>query len=269
MSGAATTMPERGAEYLTVSQSGGGIAHLTMARPPVNAVNQQMYGELRDVFGRIDEFVPEARVLVLSGGGRHFCAGNDLNEFGDMTAQNAAARMRTVREAFAAIYECPVPTIAAVQGAALGTGACLAACCDLIVCGESARFGAPEVGVGVLGAGRHLARIVPEHVMRLMYFTADPVPARNLACYGGITAVVPDNRLLTEAFELAGRIARHSAVVLRSAKESLNRTEFMELRAGYAAEQQMTIGLAGDDESIEARRAALGHRAPRYRHHTS
>jgi enoyl-CoA hydratase len=260
----APAFEQLGLRHVSVSIEAPCIAHVELNRPPVNAVDQAMYAELREVFGRFHELLPTARVLVLSGRGRHFCAGNDLHEFGEMTERNASSRMRSVREAFAAIYECPIPTIAAVHGSALGTGTAIAACCDLIVCADSAMLGTPEVGVGVMGGARHLARIVPEHVMRQMYFTGDPVPARDIVGYGGITAVVPDDRLLVEAFRLAGRIARHSGAVLRQAKDSLNRTEFMELRAGYEAEQQATVRLAGHRDSVEARRALLDRRPPSY-----
>lgn len=256
-----------GLRHIAVRTVAAGVAHVELDRPPVNAVDQVLYGEIRETFSRFHELLPSARVLVLSGRGRHFSAGNDLREFGEMTERNVASRMRLVREAFAAIYECPVPTIAAVHGSALGTGTAIAACCDLVVCADSAMLGTPEVGVGVMGGGRHLARIVPEHVMRLMYFTGDPMPARDLAAYGGIAAVVDDDRLLDEAFALAGRIARHSGAVLGHAKDSLNRTEFLELRAGYEAEQQVTVRLAGHPDSVEARRALLERRPPVYADH--
>lgn len=250
--------------HIAVSEVMPGVVHVELNRPPVNAVNQVLYGEIGETFSRFHELLPAVRVLVLSGRGKHFSAGNDLHEFGEMTERNVSSRMRLVREAFATIYECPIPTIAAVRGSALGTGTAIAACCDLVVCADSAMLGTPEVGVGVMGGGRHLARIVPEHVMRLMYFTGDPVPARDLMGYGGIAAVVPDDRLLDEAFTLAGRIARHSGAVLRHAKDSLNRTEFMELRAGYEAEQQVTVRLVGHPDSVEARRALLERRPPTY-----
>lgn len=256
-----------GLRHVAVGEVAPGVAHVELNRPPVNAVDQVLYGEIRETFSRFHELLPSTRVLVLSGRGKHFSAGNDLHEFGEMTERNVSSRMRLVRETFAAIYECPVPTIAAVHGSALGTGTAIAACCDLVVCGDSALFGTPEVGVGVMGGSRHLARIVPEHVMRLMYFTGDPVPARDLIGYGGIVAVVPDDQLLDEAFALAHRIARHSGAVLRHAKDSLNRTEFMELRAGYAAEQEVTVRLAGNPDSIEARRALLERRPPSYVDH--
>jgi len=98
------------------------VAIVTLRRPPVNAVNQAMYAEIRELFSRMDEFCPGIAVVILRGEGKHFSAGNDLDEFLTLTPENSAGRMKLVREAFSAIYDCPVPVIAAVHGHALGTG---------------------------------------------------------------------------------------------------------------------------------------------------
>lgn len=252
-------------EFLRLERS-EGLAKVILDRPPVNAVNQAMYAELRELFSRADELLPDARAVILAADGPHFCAGNDLEEFATLTPSNSPGRMKLVREAFAAIYDCPVPVIAAVQGMAAGTGVAIMACCDLIVCGQSARLATPEVGVGVMGGGRHLRRVVPEQVMRLMYFTAEPVPAQELARYGGIHAVVADPELMDAALALAARITRHSRAALRHAKEALNTVESMELKAGYEIEQRFTSRLSGHPDSFEARAAAVQRRAPVYSH---
>ena len=106
-----------------------GVATVTMDRPPVNAVDLVMYRELRDLFVDIDTIGPGVRAVVLTGAGKHFCAGNDLDDFATMDSENVRERMFHVREAFFAIQECAVPVIGAVAGAALGTGLCLAAAC--------------------------------------------------------------------------------------------------------------------------------------------
>ena len=244
----------------------GAIAVVAFNRPPVNAVDTEMCHEIRNLFSRLDEFLPRVRVVVLRGEGSHFCAGHDFQEFASMTPQNAPGRQRLVRETFAAVYECPVPVIAAVHGVAVGTGVALAACCDTIVCAESARLGVPEVGVGVMGGGRHIRRLVPEHVMRTLYFTAESASARDLLPYGGIHAVVPDEELLDAALALAERMAVHSRAVLRHAKESLNTIEFMDLKSGYEAEQRITTRLSAHPDSQEARRAVFERRDPEYSH---
>lgn len=242
----------------------GAVVIVTMNRPPVNAIDSGMYAALRETFSTIGEQHSEAKVCILRASGPHFCAGNDLAEFGTMTASNAASRMRLVRETFAAIYECTIPVIAAVRGAALGTGIALAACCDIVVASDDARFGTPEVQVGVLGGARHLARLVPEQVMRRMYFTGLPVGAHELQRYGGVSAVVPADQLMDAALQIAGQIIPHSTTALRSAKEALNRTEFMPLKQAYEEEQQLTVRTASHPHSVEARQALLEGRPPRF-----
>jgi enoyl-CoA hydratase len=250
-------------EFLGIERK-GDVAVVSMRRAPVNAVSQAMYAEIREVFSRFDELVPDVAVVILRGEGKHFSAGNDLNEFMSLTSVNSPGRMKLVREAFSAIYDCPVPVIAAVHGYAVGTGVALAGSCDLVICGESARFGTPEVSVGVMGGAKHLSRLVPQQVVRYMYFTADPVPASEIIRYGGVVRIVPDDDLLDAALELAGRLTRHSALALRTAKESLNSIEYMDLKSGYQFEQGLTGRLAGSDESKEARQAIVEKRPPRY-----
>jgi enoyl-CoA hydratase len=240
------------------------IATVVMNRPPVNAVSQQMYAEIRDLFGDFDNALPDVSVVILTSAGRHFCGGNDLDEFASLSPQTSPGRMRLVRDAFAAIYDCPVPTIGAVRGVALGTGLAIAASCDLLVCADNARFGTPEVGVGVMGGAKHLARLVPQSVVRLMYLTAEPVSVQELVQHGGIAAIVPADQLMSEAMALAGRIAGHSAVSLRHAKESLNAIEFMDLKSGYEREQQLTARLSGMADAREALAAFREKRPARF-----
>jgi enoyl-CoA hydratase len=251
-------------ENLSVAKS-GVTAVVTLNRPPVNAVSQGMYEQIRDLFGRFDEVLPDVKAVILTGAGKHFCAGNDLDEFLTLDEVNAAGRMRLVRDAFAAIYDCPVPVIGAVRGAALGTGLAIAACCDLVIAGQSARLGTPEVGVGVMGGARHLARLVPQPFVRLMYLTADPIPAADLAGFGSVVRVVDDAEVVDTALEIAARMTRHSRAALRHAKESLNAIEFMDLKSGYEFDQRMTGRLVAQPDAKEAVTAVRDRRPPVYR----
>jgi len=250
-------------DFLTV-RTADTIAIVSLDRPPVNAVNQAMYSEIRDLFSRFDELLPGVKAVVLTGSGKHFCAGNDLDEFLSLDEVNAAGRMRLVRDAFNAVYDCPVPVIGAVHGAVLGTGLALAASCDLIVSGTSGRFGTPEVGVGVMGGARHLSRLVPQAFVRLMYLTADPAPAADLVGFGSVVRVVPDAQLLDAALAIAARMTRHSRIALRHAKESLNAIEFMDLKGGYEFEQRMTGRLVAEVDAKEAVTAVRWGRPPAY-----
>lgn len=239
------------------------VATVTIDRPPVNAVDQSMYREIAAAFAP-DGPLSAAQVVILTGAGRHFCAGNDLVEFGSLTPQNSAGRMAEVRAAFFAIQDFPAPVIGAVGGAALGTGLAIAASCDFVIAAEDARLGTPEVGVGVMGGARHLARLVPDPWVRWMYYTAEAVPARQLLALGSLIAVVPRDHLLDEARRHAQLITRHSAVVVRTAKRALGGIEGLGLAAGYIFEQGLTGELAGEPDSIEARSAAIEHRPAIY-----
>jgi enoyl-CoA hydratase len=243
----------------------GTTATLWLNRPPVNAIVSEMYVEIRELFGAITEYLPEARVLVLAGRGKHFCAGNDLGEFHSMSPENAPARMKLVREAFWALYDSPIPVIAAVHGAAVGAGLGLAASCDLIVAADDAKFGLPEISVGVMGGAKHLARLVPQGMVRLMYLTGELVDATALQPFGGIVKIAPSNELLDTALGLARSIARHSPVAVRFAKQNLNAIEYLDLKAGYEYEQGRTAELSGYADSKEAVNAYLERRAPVYK----
>jgi enoyl-CoA hydratase len=242
----------------------GHIATVWLSRPPLNATDQLLFSEIREFFSNIVEYLPQVRVVVLAGRGKHFCAGNDLADFQTLTPDNAPERLKLARDAFWAIYDSPLPVIAAVHGVAVGSGLAIAASCDLVIAAEGARFATPEVNVGVLGGAKHLSRLVPQGVVRLMHYTGDQYPAEKLLPYGGIVEIVPAERLLESAQTLARSIARHSPVTLKLAKRSLNGIEYMDLKAGYEFEQKLTRELSSHEDSKEAVNAFLEKRTPVY-----
>ncbi|SOD71762.1 enoyl-CoA hydratase [Jatrophihabitans sp. GAS493] len=258
-----TPPEETGFEHLRWERA-GAIATVYLARPPVNSVSQAMYREIRRLFADITLLGAGVKVIILTGAGRHFCGGNDLQEFATLSAENSEARMSDVRAAFFAVQEAPIPVIAAVHGVALGTGLALAASCDFVVAADTARFGTPEIGVGIMGGARHLARLVPEAWVRWMYLSGDAVSAEQLLRLGGVVAVVPEAELLTAAHEHAARIARHSSALIRMAKRSLDTIENLPLQQGYTFEQSLTALICADPDSQEAVRATLQRRPPNY-----
>jgi enoyl-CoA hydratase len=242
------------------------VVQVSLSRGPVNAVNQAMYREIRDFFSNVDTLVPTARAVVLTGEGKHFCAGNDLDEFAGLTSENSPGRMREVHQAFTAIAECSIPVIGAVQGVALGTGLCLAASCDFVIAADDARFGVPELTVGVMGAARHLQRLVPQGLTRWMYYTSETITAERLYELGGVVAVVAREELLRAALDHARVVTRHSAQSLRLAKYAMDTIESMELGPGYAFEQSLTSRFADHPDSREAMLAVRENRPPNYNH---
>jgi enoyl-CoA hydratase/carnithine racemase len=242
----------------------GGVATVTMDRPPVNAVDLVMYRELRDLFVGIDQVGPGVRAVVFTGEGRHFCAGNDLDDFATMDSGNVRERMFHVREAFFAIQECAVPVVGAVAGAALGTGLVLAASCDFVVAAEDASFGLPELSVGVHGGARHLGRLVSEPMARWMFLTGQRLSAAEMLAQGAVIAAVPRDELLVRATAEARRIAAFSPTAVRMGKRGLNEIEFADIRRGYEHEQGLTARMMDHPDSKIALEASRTGETPVY-----
>jgi enoyl-CoA hydratase len=242
----------------------GSVATVWLDRAPVNAIDQEMYREITAFFSDPAGYVPAARTIVLAGAGKYFSAGNDLKDFQTMNPDNAGARLQTIIEASFAIYDAPLPVIAAVQGVALGSGVVLAASCDLIVAATGTMFGLPEVAMGVTGGASHASRLVPQGIVRYLHLTADSIAAEDLVQYGGILKVVPEAQLMPTARDVASRIARHSPVALRFAKKSLNTIESLDLKSAFEHEQSLSGELSGYSDSKEAVNAYFEKREPQY-----
>ncbi len=253
-----------GFKHLVVDLDDAGIATVRMNRPPANGVDQVMYRELADLFNEPDQIGDGVKAIILAAEGPHFCAGNDLEEFMSMTPENGTERMWRVREAFFAIQFCPLPVIGAVHGVALGTGLAIAASCDFVVASEDAKFGLPELTVGVMGGARHLARIAPQPLVRRMFFTGAHITATEFAAAGGAIVLSPREELADRAKAYAIRIASFSPTAVRIAKQILNRIETMDIRAGYEFEQGFTVSMSGHPDSKEALRAFSEKRSARY-----
>jgi enoyl-CoA hydratase len=167
-----------------------------------------------------------------------------------------------VREVSYAIADNAKPTIAAVNGPALGAGLGLVASCDIIVASELAVFGLPEVDVGLMGGGKHTARIFPHSLARRMMLTGYRVPAEEAYRRGLIEAVLPQDELMPWAMDLARTIAAKSPLATRFAKDSMRTIENMTLRDGYIYEQGNTAKLSTSEDAAEAVRAFVEKRAP-------
>ena len=187
--------------------------------------------------------VRDNRVVILRAEGRGFCAGVDIKEIqakGDDALVGANRGCATV---FAAIYDCEVPVVAAVNGFCLGGGIGLVGNADIIVAADDATFGLPEVDRGALGAATHLARLVPQHRMREMVYTAKTVPAAELERFGSVSRVVPLAELREAALEIARDIADKSPTIIRRAKESINGIDPVDVKRSYRFEQGFTYEL--------------------------
>jgi enoyl-CoA hydratase len=157
-----------------------------------------------------------------------------------------------------------VPVVAAINGAAIGAGLAFAAVCDMIIAAEGARFGTTEINVGLLGASAHLSLLLGRHKVRELYMTGELVDAKELHRLGAIREIVPAERLMPAALELATTLAKKSPIAMRLAKEALNRVEFIPLKDAYRIEQDYTRRLASYEDSEEARLAFVEKRDPEW-----
>lgn len=241
------------------------VATVTLNRPPVNAMNQQAYREMTEVFGSFERDRDVRVALLCSASERAFCAGADLNErFVNPTRAVMLDAGRVAREAFWSIADCAVPVVGAINGPALGAGLAIAASCDLLVASERAVFGLPEINVGLLGGGSHLLRMVGPYRMRLAYYTGERMPAQELYRLGAVARVTEPEDLMEEARAIAAEIARKSPIATRLAKESLNRTESLPIKDAYRTEQDYTARLRTFEDSKEAAVAFMERREPRF-----
>lgn len=240
---------------ITQSIDQAGIAEVVMSNPPVNALNVAGWFELARIIRDLGEN-PDVRVVILRAEGRGFNAGVDIKEMQATVGFDALiAANKGCFEAFAAVYDCAVPVIAAVNGYCLGGGIGLVGNADVIVASDDATFALPEVDRGALGAATHLARLVPQHRMRSMVYTAKSISAQELLHFGSVLAVVPLADLREAAFEVARDIAAKSPTVMRAAKASLNGIDPVDVKRSYRYEQGFTFELNLSGVADEARDA--------------
>ena len=241
----------------------GGVAELVIDRPPVNALDAAGWSALAAALGRLGDD-PTVRVAILRAAGRGFSAGVDIKELERGGAEALIAVNRACFAAFAAVYDCAVPVIAAVHGFCLGGGVGLCGNADLIVAADDASFGLPEVDRGALGAATHLSRLVPHHKMRAMVYTGERASAAELHAWGSVHAVVAPSSLREAARALARVLADKSPTILRAAKQSLNGIDPVDVRKSYRYEQGFTYELHLTGVADEARRAFVEKRTARF-----
>ncbi|MEV7237654.1 enoyl-CoA hydratase family protein [Streptomyces sp. NPDC051020] len=235
---------------VSTSSPATGISVVTVDCPPVNALPAQGWYDLADAL-RAAGRDPEVRCVVLAAAGRGFNAGVDIKEMQRDSGHDALiGANRGCFEAFAAVYECEVPVVAAVNGFCLGGGIGLVGNADAIVASDDATFGLPELDRGALGAATHLARLVPQHLMRALYYTSRTATAADLHAHGSVWKVVPRAELMHSAMELAGEIARKDGYLIRLAKAAINGIDPVDVRRSYRFEQGFTFeanlsGIAG------------------------
>ncbi len=244
----------------------GRVAHLELDNPPLNLVTRELIEQLLAALARLRS-APEVRVVVLGGRGeRAFCAGSHIGEFGGSAAE-ASDRLALDARVSRELGGLPMPTIAAIEGDALGGGLELALCCDLRIASARARLGLPEVRLAVIPGGggtQRLPRIVGEARAKELILTGRIVTAGEAERMGLVNRVVPAGGARAAADEEAAGIADRGPLAVREAKALIERALDVELDAGLTAELEASERIFATEDMREGARAFFAKRAPEF-----
>jgi enoyl-CoA hydratase len=249
-----------------LAERDGPVGVVTLNRPRVlNALSPALIAELSDALRAFDAD-PEVRAAVLTGGPRVFAAGADIGDMADRGPVEQLQRDQTGR--WAAIAAFTKPLIAAVNGYALGGGCELALMCDLIVAGDGARFGQPEINLGIIpGAGgtQRWPRTVGKYVAMEVNLGGTPITAQRAYQLGLVNKVVPAEVTVEVAKQIAAQLAEKAPVALRLAKEAVNQALETPLSEGLAVERKNFYFLFATEDQKEGMRAFLEKRRAQFR----
>lgn len=257
-------------ETLRIDQAEPHVFVVTLNRPEVaNARNTQMGRDLLDLWSGLYEDNQDARCIVLTGcGEKAFSAGGDLKERNGMTDQAWQRQHALFERERMALLDCPVPVIAAVNGAAYGGGLELILACDFIYAAERARFALTEVKIGIMPGGmgtQHLARMVGPCRAKEIILTARPFGAEEALAWGLVNRVCPNERLMDEALETARAISANAPLAIYRARKAIDVACEVDIRSGAAFELEAYNRLVGTEDRLEGVRAFNEKRAPLFK----
>ncbi len=243
----------------------GDIAIVTVNRPKaLNALNAET---LADIEKAMDAAAadPEVKVVILTGAGRAFVAGADITFMQNMTAMEARAFAMLGQAVFRKIETMEKPVIAAVNGFALGGGCELAMSCDFRIASDAAKFGQPEVGLGVtpgFGGTQRLPRLVGEGMAKELCYTGDTIDANEALRIGLVNHVVPGDELMTYVKDMAKRIASKGQLAVRMCKKAINEGMQVDIDRAMTLEADIFGILFSTEEQKEGMTAFVEKRKP-------
>jgi len=256
-------------ETLRVEDRPNDVLLATLNRPEVaNAFNTQAALDLCEVFARL-EVEQRVRCVVLTGTGeRAFCAGADLKERDTLTEEQWRSQHEIFERMFGLVRDCPLPVLAAVNGAAYAGGLELVLLCDFAYASRSAKFALTEVSLGIMPGGggtQTLARAVGERRAKELILTARPFSAEEALSWGVVNKICEAGKVLDETLEVAGRIASLAPLSVRQAKRVIRDGLHMDLASAMRVEIEAYNRLVGTEDRREGLRAFNEKREPRFK----
>jgi enoyl-CoA hydratase/carnithine racemase len=248
----------------------GRVAHLELVNPPLNLTTEAMFRELAVALATLEAADPgDVRAVVVAGSGeRAFSAGSDVKDFEAGRGPDGRDRFKLEEDTVDRLGRLPMPTIAAIEGNALGGGLEIALACDIRVASEGAKLGLPEVRLAVTpGAGgtQRLPRVIGAALAKELILTGRILTADQALAIGLVTHVVPAGQAVTEATAVGEEIAQRGPLAVREAKRLIDQATDLDLGAGLAAELEASVRVFDTDDMLEGARAFLEKRDPEYR----
>lgn len=244
-----------------------GVATIVISHPPVNLLSSKIFGEIRESLESLQKD-PAVRAAVITGEGQTFAAGADINEILTITGPDQAkALLLKGRDFMDFLENSPLPLIAAVNGACIGGGLELVLACHLRLASDKARFGLPEIGLGIipgLGGTQRLARLVGLTRAAELVLTGDLISAPVANQMGLVNAVVPEAMLLKQARGLAKKVGARSKVAVQAALRALVRGGRMEFQKGLDLEAEEFAKLSASADMKEGLKAFIEKRPPKF-----
>ena len=245
----------------------GRVAVITMHRPEaLNALNLKLTGELQEALKLLDADANVGCMVLTGAGEKAFAAGADIKEMATKTFAEAYGE-DFITATWEQLTRTRKPVIAAVNGFALGGGCEFAMMCDMIFASETAKFGQPEIKLGVIpgsGGTQRLTRLVGRAAAMDMILTGRMITAQEALSMGLVSRVYPAAELMAETLKAAETIANFGPLSVMAAKEAVNRAEEVGLHEGVRFERRIFHGLFGTDEQKEGMAAFVEKRAPKF-----
>jgi enoyl-CoA hydratase len=245
-----------------------GLAFVTANRPEaLNALNTALLAELDDVFSRIDAEAA-VRAVILTGAGKAFVAGADIAQMKDLSTAESREMMKKGQRVMERIENVDKPVIAAVNGFALGGGCELAMACDIRFASDKAKFGQPEVNLGIMpafGGTQRLPRLVGKGTAKYLIFGAEMIDAAEALRIGLVQKVFPAETLLAETERYARLLISKSPIGLKMAKRAVNAGINLDLPSGVAFELEAYVSVAASEDRREGMTAFLEKRPAQFK----
>ncbi|WCJ25817.1 Enoyl-CoA hydratase mitochondrial [Euphorbia peplus] len=251
-----------------LSESDSGILEVNLDRPAArNSIGKEMLKGLQQIFELISSDDSAKVVMISSSVPKVFCAGADLKERKLMTQSEVQSYVNSLRSTFSFIEELHIPTIAVIEGAALGGGLEMALSCDLRICGEDAVLGLPETGLAIIpGAGgtQRLPRLVGKSVAKELIFTGRKIGGREAMSMGLVNYSVPAGEAHSKALEVAREINQKGPIAIKMAKRAINEGIQLDLASALEVEEECYEQILNTEDRLEGLAAFAEKRKPVY-----